>query len=108
MSEKRIFEVGYIEYPKTSLIYRSLKIDISNYPELQDKEDDDIVEYIKQNAWNMKSVDEDYTSLGEELQQQDIIREKVPHVDYEVWAEVLDVVDSYDEDEDDEDEDYGF
>ena len=33
----------------------------------------------------MKSVDEDYTSLGEELQQQDIIREKVPHVDYEVW-----------------------
>ena len=38
--------------------------------------------------------------------QQDIIREKVPHVDYEVWAEVLDVVD--DEDEYDEDEDYGF
>jgi hypothetical protein len=45
MSEKRIFEVGYIEYPKTSLIYRSLKIDISNYPELQNKGDDDTARY---------------------------------------------------------------
>jgi hypothetical protein len=46
----------------------------------------------------MKPTDGDsYDSLGEELADQDIIREKIPHVDSEIWVEL------YDE-EDDEDE----
>ena len=100
MSEKRIFEVGYMEYPNTTLIYRSIKVDISNYPELEGKTDDEVIDYIKENAYEMKPTDGDsYDSLGEELVDQDIVREKVPHVDSEIWAEVSD-----DSEEDDEDE----
>jgi hypothetical protein len=89
MSEKRIFNVGYIEYPNTTLIYDSVEIDASNYPELEGKTDDEVIEYIKENAWEMNPTNPDvYDSLGEELSDQDIIREKIPHVDSEVWAEV--------------------
>jgi hypothetical protein len=105
MSEKRIFEVGYMEYPNTTLIYRSVKVDISNYPELEGKTDDEIIDYIKENAYQMKSMKEFYDSLGEELADQDIVREKVPHVDSEIWAEVSDDSDEDDEDEEDSDED---
>jgi hypothetical protein len=105
MSEKRIFEVGYMEYPQTTLIYRSVKIDISNYPELEDKTDDEIIDYIKENAYEMKSMKEFYDSLGEELSDQDIVREKVPHVDSEIWAEVSDEEDDNEEDDNEDDDD---
>lgn len=105
MSEKRIFEVGYIEYPETSLIYRSIKIDISNYPELEGKTDDEIIDYISENAGEMESTDGDsYDSLFEELSSQDIIREKVPHVGSEIWAEVSDEDGEEDDEEDDEED----
>ena len=106
MSEKRIFEVGYIEYPQTSLFYRSLKIDVSNYPELEGKTDDEIVEYIKENAYQMDATKEIYDNLGEQLADQDIVREKIPHVDSEIWVEASsgDTEDS-DDDEDEDGED---
>jgi len=105
MSEKRIFEVGYMEYPNTTLIYRSVKVDISNYPELEGKTDEEIVNYIKENAYEMKPTDGDsYDYLGEELADQDIIREKIPHVDSEIWVELYDEGDDSDDEEDDEDE----
>ena len=47
MSEKRIFEVGRIEYPETILYYRSVKIDVNDYPELKDMTDDEIISYTK-------------------------------------------------------------
>ena len=100
MSEKRIFEVGYMEYPNTTLIYRSIKIDASDYPELEGKSDDEIIDYIKENAYEMKPTDGDvYDSLGEELADQDMIREKIPHVDSEVWAEVSSETDDDSEDD---------
>jgi hypothetical protein len=105
MSEKRIFEVGYIEYPQTSLFYRSIKIDVSNYPELEGKTDDEIIEYIKENAYEMKPTKDFYDSLGEELSDQDIVREKIPHVDSEFWVEATDDEDT-DDDDDDDDDDY--
>ena len=105
MSEKRIFTVGYIEYPETTLIYRSIKIDVADYPELKNLSDDEVVKYLKENAWEMNSTDELYLSLAEELQDQDIIREKIPHVGSEIWAEP-----SSDEDDDnnDDDDDYEY
>ncbi len=52
----------------------------------------------------MKSTDSDvYDSLGEELQDMDLIREKIPHVDSEVWAEVG-TNNNTDEEEDNDDE----
>ena len=89
--EKRIFKVGYIEYPQTSLIYQSINIEVLNYPELEGKTDDEIIDYIKENAFKMEPTDSDtYNSLGEELIDQDVIREKITHVDTEIWVEVSD------------------
>jgi len=106
MSEKRIFEVGYMEYPNTTLIYRSIKVDISNYPELEGKTDDEVIDYIKENAYEMEPTDGDsYDSLGEELSDQDIVREKVPHIDSEIWAEVSSETDEESEEDDEEDDD---
>ena len=90
MSEKRIFNVGYIEYPKTSLMYEPIKIDISNYPELYGKTDDEIINYIEENAHSMASLDDSYDSLADELREQDLRREKITHVDTEIWVEVSD------------------
>jgi len=106
MSEKRIFEVGYVEYPQTSVYYRSLKIDVSDYPELDGKSDKEIMEYIKDNAYQMDATEEFYDSLGEELADQDVVREKIPHVDSEIWVEVSTNSQSEDgEEENDEDND---
>lgn len=104
MSGKRIFEVGYMEYPNTTLVYKSIKVDISNYPELEGKTDDEVIDYIRENAYQMKPTNEFNDSLGEELTERDIIREKISHVDSEIWAEAFDEEDEDSEDEDDEDE----
>jgi hypothetical protein len=100
MSEKRIFEVGYVEYPKTSVYYRSVKIDVSNYPELEGKTDQEVIDYIQENAYQMKATEEFYDNLGEELSDQDVVREKIPHVDSEIWVEVS----NGDKDEEDDEE----
>ena len=105
MSEKRMFTVGYIEYPETTLFYRSIKIDVSNYPELEGMTDDEISDYIKENASEMKPTKDFYDSLYEEIADQDVVREKIPHVGSEVWAEPSDDNDD-DDDEDENDEDY--
>ena len=74
-------------------------------PEWQGKTDDEVIDYIKGNAYEMEPIDGDsYDSLGEELADQDIVREKVPHIDSEIWAEVSDDSEEDDEDEEDDDE----
>ena len=108
-----MFTVGYVEYPETTLIYRSIKINVEDYPELKGKSDDEIIDYIKENASEMKPTkDEFYDSLYEELADQDIVREKIPHVDSEIWVEPSHEVhesdgtgEDYDDENDDENED---
>jgi hypothetical protein len=105
MSEKRMFKVGYIEYPQSVLIYESLDIDVSNYPELAGMTDDEISDYIKENSSEMKPTNDFYDSLHDELMDQDIVREKIPRVDSEVWAEPTDEEDNNEEDNNDDYED---
>ena len=70
------------------MYHESIEIDIANYPELDGKTDAEIIEYISQNAFNMKPVNSEwYDSLGEELEDQDVIREKITSTDRDVWAE---------------------
>jgi hypothetical protein len=106
MTNKKIFKVRYAEFPETILIYRALDIDVSNYPELDGKTDDEIIDYITNNAENMKPLnDEFYDSLEEEIRDQDIIREKVPHISSEIWVEVSEENDEEEDDDDDDEED---
>jgi len=105
MSQKRIFKVRYIEYPQTTIIYDALEIDLDIYPELKDKTDQEVIKYIKENAWEMESTDSEiYDSLAEELQDMDIIREKIPHIDSEFDVEVSKNETNDNESEEDEDE----
>lgn len=62
----------------TWIVREPVEIDTDNYPELEGKTDEEIKEYIRENMWDMKPTnDEYYESLGEELTQTDIRRDKI-------------------------------
>lgn len=62
----------------TWMVREPLEIDTDNYPELLGKTDEEIKEYIRENLWEMKPTDDTYyDSLGEELTQMDIRRDKI-------------------------------
>lgn len=105
MSDNKIFEIGLIEFPETFLYYQPVKIDVSNYPELEGKTDEEIIQYLKDNASKMAPTDDFYDSLEDELRDQDVIREKITYVGSEIWAVVAKEGDDS-EDEDSDDEDY--
>ena len=59
----------------TTDVYRMpIEIDSNDYPELDGLTEDEIKDWIYENAWEMKSSNEEiYSSLAEELSDQDII-----------------------------------
>lgn len=56
----------------TTITRESIEIDTDNYPELEGMTEDEVSEYIDNNAWDMKSTDELYSSLGEECGDQSL------------------------------------
>lgn len=58
----------------TTDVYRMpIEIDSKDYPELDSLSEDEIKDWIYENAWEMKSSNEEiYSSLAEELSDQDI------------------------------------
>lgn len=58
----------------TTDVYRMpIEIDSKDYPELDGLSEDEIKDWIYENAWEMKSSNEEiYSSLAEELSDQDI------------------------------------
>jgi hypothetical protein len=56
----------------------SIDIDLNEYPELKDLSDEDAQKYIEDNRWDMKAPSSCSwaDSLGDALDQQDVIREK--------------------------------
>lgn len=58
----------------TTDVYRMpIEIDSNDYPELDGLTEDEIKDWIYENAWEMKSSNEEiYSSLAEELSDQDI------------------------------------
>lgn len=104
MSEKRIFEVGYVETRQVAEYHRAIQIDISEYPELESKTDNEIIQYIKDNSSEMSPQDEFYDSLEDELMDQDVVRDKDWGMESSVWADVYREKEK-NEDEDEEEED---
>jgi hypothetical protein len=64
--------VNVVESQTTYLTRESIEIDTDNYPELSNMTEDEVKTYITENAWDMKSTEGDYFSLGEELIEQDL------------------------------------
>ena len=64
----------YLEESYTTTVTRgSIEIDSDNYPELNGMSEDEISNYIDENVWDMKPINDDvYSSLGEEVSDQDV------------------------------------
>jgi hypothetical protein len=75
--KKKIFKV-YHEEVNTNLVVRGpIEVSEDTHPELKGKTDDEIIQYIKDNAWEMKTSNEYYDSLGEDLADSDIVKDKI-------------------------------
>lgn len=62
----------------TWLVREPVQIDTNNYPELEGLSDDEVEEYIRENAYDMRPTNEDfYESLGEELENMEVRRDKI-------------------------------
>jgi hypothetical protein len=64
----------YAEESYTTTVTRMpMEIDTDNYPELNGMTEDEISDYIDKNVWDMAAIDKTiYSSLGEELSDQDV------------------------------------
>jgi hypothetical protein len=76
--EPRTMTVRICEEQKNWIVRDSIEIEFSEYPELKDLSDEDAQKYIEDNRWDMKAPSScDWAdSLGDALEQQDIVREK--------------------------------
>jgi hypothetical protein len=80
---------GIVETYSTFVSREPVTINISDYPELEGKTEEEIKEYIINNYDNMKpSTKSDYlASLYDELMEQEIIKEKITDETIEIWFE---------------------
>lgn len=62
----------------TYIVKGPLEIDTDKYSELEGMNEEQVKEYISENLWEMKPTEEDswYDSLGDELRDKDIVKEK--------------------------------
>ena len=93
MSEKKqekpkTISVFATEYYETSIFREVIELNIEDYAELDGMTREEAIDYIELNAWEMKSTNEEmYESLGEELMDMDIRRDKITNETQEINAE---------------------
>ena len=76
------------EYYETSLFREAVELNVEDYTELEGMTREEAIDYIESNAWEMKSTNEEmYESLGEELMDMDIRRDKITNESQEINAE---------------------
>lgn len=71
--------VRMCERQSTWLVHEGIDLNIEEYPELEGMTEEQIKEYISNNAWDMKcpsEYSEYYESLAECLQDRDIVKDK--------------------------------
>lgn len=86
----RTIKVGITE-SYTTYVYRGqIEINVDDYPELEGKSDDEIAEYIQNNASDMKAPEDyDYAdSLYDACIEMDIDSDKVTNEEYEIDVEI--------------------
>ena len=81
-------EVSVYESYTTYLRKKPLGIIITDYPELDGMNEDEIQAYILENGWDMKPSDKNvYESLMEELHNQDTEWDKIDDEDFNIIVE---------------------
>ena len=78
MEEKKLL-VHVCESQTQWVVKDSIELNLEEYSELNDKSEEEIKDYISKNCWEMKAPKEYskiYKSLGECLNDRDVIRDK--------------------------------
>lgn len=101
MSSRKFLEIQKVEIPETVLYYETIKVYVDEYPELQGKSDEEIVEYVKDNLSTLKSNNPHYDTLEEMVDDSDFDYEKSNNFDSKITVEL------YEEDENSDEEDDG-
>lgn len=76
------------EYYETSIVREPIELNIEDYPELAGMTAEEVIDYVESNAWDMKPINQDYDSLAEELNSQDIHRDKITNESQEINAQL--------------------
>ena len=89
MSEEKIktVKVYVTESYETWLRREVVELDVEDYPELEGKTLDEILEYVENNAEDMKATSDSYESLSEQLWDKDIERDKINNEDSAINVE---------------------
>jgi hypothetical protein len=75
------------EYYETSIFREAIEINVEDYPELDGMTREEAIDYIESNAWEMKSTNEEmYESMGEQLMDMDIRRDKITNESQDINA----------------------
>lgn len=81
-------DVSVYESYTTYVRKKPLTINITDYPELEGMNEDEIQTYILDNGWDMKPMDGNvYESLMEELTNQDTEWDKIDDEDFNIIVE---------------------
>jgi len=89
MSEQtpKTIAVFATEYYETSITREPVELNLDDYPELEGMTTQEAIDYVESNAWEMVSSNPDmYESLGEELNDMDIRRDKITNETQEINA----------------------
>jgi hypothetical protein len=80
----------YVEETFTTTVTREeIIINTDDYPELQGMTEDEISEYIDNNVWDMKPTNTElYSSLAEELNDQDTVHDSISGEDTTYYVDV--------------------
>ena len=73
----RTVKIYQTESYTTYIVREPISIDLDDYPELEGMTNDEIVEYLKESSFEMKAQNENYDSLSEELEDRDILKDKI-------------------------------
>ena len=77
------------EYYETSIVREPIELNIEDYPELDGMTAEEAIDYVESNAWEMPSTNpEMYDSLADELNDQDIHRDKITNESQEINAQL--------------------
>jgi hypothetical protein len=67
------------EYYETSITREPVELTLADYPELEGMTQEEAIDYVELNAWEMKPTNDEYSyeSLAEQLEEMDIRRDKI-------------------------------
>ena len=82
----KTIEVRMTESYSTWVVHESVEITVADYPELEGMTEEEMKDYIMSNASDMKPTNDELYS-DDELNQADVIREKITDEDSEICFE---------------------